>query len=127
MHRLEWAQLLVDNAACHKVMTEIWGSKDYLCKGGGGDFVLPGCPNIQPLHEDMVSIRCFFICTRFTYAARGQTLLTTFLAGLRRSHRWRCQGNALRDPSGRMTHRDLPPMACTLNYLMTDVNWENGP
>ena len=26
-----------------------------------------------------------------------------------------------------MTHRDLPPMACTLNYLMTDVNWENGP
>ena len=39
----------------------------------------------------------------------------------------RCQGNALRDPSGRMTHRDLPPMACTLNYLMTDVNWENGP
>ena len=55
MHRLEWAQLLVDNAACHKVMTEIWGSKDYVCKGGGGDFVLPGCPNIQPLHEDMVS------------------------------------------------------------------------
>ena len=112
MHRLEWAQLLVDNAACHKVMTEIWGSKDYLCKGGGGDFVLPGCPNIQPLHEDMAST---------------DRLLTTFLAGLRRSHRWRCQGNALRDPSGRMTHRDLPPMACTLNYLMTDVNWENGP
>ena len=37
------------------------------------------------------------------------------------------QGNALRDPSGRMTHRDLPPMACTLNFLMTDINWENGP
>ena len=43
------------------------GSRDYVCKGGGGDFVLPGCPNIQPLHEDM--------------------------------------GNALKDPSGRMTHR----------------------
>ena len=72
MHRLEWAQLLVDNAACHKVMAEIWGSKDYVCKGGGGDFVLPGCPNIQPLHEDMVSIR----------------LQVTFLAGLRPSHGW---------------------------------------
>ena len=82
MHRLEWAQLLVDNAACHKVMTEIWGSKDYLCKGGGGDFVLPGCPNIQPLHEDMVSIR----------------LLTTFrwAASLTPLARWRCAVRATR-------------------------------
>lgn len=89
MHRIEWAQLLVDNEACRKVMTKIWGSRDYICKGGGGDFVLPGCPNIQPLHEDM--------------------------------------GNALNDPSGRMTHRDLPPPACTCNFLMCDVTWENGP
>ena len=84
MHRLEWAQLLVDNAACHKVMAEIWGSKDYVCKGGGGDFVLPGCPNIQPLHEDMVSIR----------------LQATFLAGLRPSHT---------DGAGQRAARSLRP------------------
>jgi hypothetical protein len=35
-----------------EVLTEIYGSGDYICNGFGGDFCLPGCVAYQPLHSD---------------------------------------------------------------------------
>lgn len=47
---------LIEPPVLHTVLRAIWGSSDFVCRGGahsGGDFVLPGCVEYQPLHRDM--------------------------------------------------------------------------
>jgi hypothetical protein len=41
-----------DPPVLSEVLTEIYGSSDYICNGFGGDFCLPGCVAYQPLHSD---------------------------------------------------------------------------
>ncbi|CAK9072003.1 Peptidyl-prolyl cis-trans isomerase D (PPIase D) (40 kDa peptidyl-prolyl cis-trans isomerase) (Cyclophilin-40) (CYP-40) (Cyclophilin-related protein) (Estrogen receptor-binding cyclophilin) (Rotamase D) [Durusdinium trenchii] len=52
LHRVEWAEL-VDVEKVSAVLTRIFGGKDYLCAGAGGDSVLPGVSEYQPLHADL--------------------------------------------------------------------------
>ena len=40
-----------DPPVLREVLTEIYGSDDYICNGFGGDFCLPGCVAYQPLHS----------------------------------------------------------------------------
>ena len=51
LHHPEWAQL-IELPTVLPILDEIWGSADYICSGGGGDYSTPGA-KIQHLHSDM--------------------------------------------------------------------------
>ena len=51
IHHPEWAQL-IELPTVLRVIDEIWGTEDYTCSGGGGDYSTPGA-EIQKLHSDM--------------------------------------------------------------------------
>ena len=51
LHHPEWAQLIAVPTIL-PVLDEIWGSEDYICGLGGGDYSAPGA-EIQHLHADM--------------------------------------------------------------------------
>jgi ectoine hydroxylase-related dioxygenase (phytanoyl-CoA dioxygenase family) len=51
IHHPEWAQL-VELPSLLPILDEIWGTEDYTCSGGGGDYSTPGA-KIQKLHSDM--------------------------------------------------------------------------
>ena len=93
MHVKEWVECLVDNEVCRRVMQFIFGSDNYICRGGGGDFCLGGCVEYQNLHQDM-----------------GDPI-----------------GNSDPSPEPAVTIRDSPPPACTCNFAMQDLTFENGP
>ena len=49
VHLPEWAALS-ELPVIDAILTEFWGSAEYTCHGGGGDFILPGS-EYQPLHS----------------------------------------------------------------------------
>ena len=81
MHELEWTRLL-DLPTVTPILTAIFDSSDYIARGGGGDFCLPGATEYQQLHFD--------ISDRMTLGGRE---FGTFF-----------------DPAGRISLRDLPPL-----------------
>ena len=98
MHRPEWAMLL-DLPTITPILTAIFGSSDYIARGGGGDFCLPGATEYQPLHSDSGDRREF----------NGVTF------------------GSFRDDRDKLTLRDLPcPYVCC-NFLMVDFTAINGP
>lgn len=104
MHHPEWA-MLIDLPTVTPILTSIFDSKDYITRGGGGDFCLPGAVDYQPLHSDMGDRRVF----------KNRESGKEFIVG------------SFKDPSGRLTYRDLPcPYVCC-NFLMVDFGKLNGP
>ncbi|MDG2112108.1 MAG: phytanoyl-CoA dioxygenase family protein [Actinomycetota bacterium] len=103
-HLAEWV-MLMDVAAVSAAVSAIFGSPDYFCRGGGGDFCLPGTVRYQPLHSDIGD-------RRMTRNPNGPGEITL---------------GSFHDPSGAMTLRDLPCMYVAANYLMTDLTPVNGP
>ena len=88
------------------ILTAIFGSADYISRGGGGDFCLPGAVDYQALHADMGDRR------EFKDPDTGEVRFTF---------------GSFKDPRGILTYRDLPcPYVCC-NYLMVDFNAINGP
>ncbi len=98
LHEPAWA-MLVDLPTVTPIITAIFGSRDYILRGAGGDFCLPGASSYQPLHSDMND--------RLEY--QGQTF------------------GSFHDPRGRLNYRDLPcPYVCC-NFLTCDFTRINGP
>lgn len=98
LHEPAWA-MLVDLPKLTPIITAIFGSRDYILRGAGGDFCLPGASTYQPLHSDMND--------RIEYA--GQTF------------------GSFHDPRGKLNYRDLPcPYVCC-NFLTCDFTALNGP
>jgi ectoine hydroxylase-related dioxygenase (phytanoyl-CoA dioxygenase family) len=98
LHQPEW-QMLIDLPRVTPIVTAIFSSPNYVLRGGGGDFCLPGASIYQPLHSDM---------------------------GDRREHHGAIRGS-FHDPRGMLTTRDLPcPYVCC-NFLMVDFTKLNGP
>lgn len=104
VHVPEWAAL-IDNPVASPILQGIFASADYFCRGGGGDFCLPGTLRYQPLHADTGD-------RRTTRDPNGPGEITY---------------GSFHDPSGRLTLRDLPPMYVATNYLMNDFTAINGP
>lgn len=103
-HIAEWV-MLMDIDPVNAAITAIFESPDYFCRGGGGDFCLPGTLRYQPLHSDIADRR-----TTRNPNGPGDITLGSF-----------------HDPAGSMTLRDLPCMYVAANYLMTDFTAVNGP
>ena len=98
LHEPAWA-MLADLPTLTPIITALFGSKDYILRGAGGDFCLPGADTYQPLHSDMND--------RIEFA--GQTF------------------GSFHDPRGRLNYRDLPcPYVCC-NFLACDFTAINGP
>jgi ectoine hydroxylase-related dioxygenase (phytanoyl-CoA dioxygenase family) len=97
MHHAEWA-MLIDMPTVTPILTAIFESDNYISRGGGGDFCLPGATEYQALHSDMGDRREF---KDFTFGS-------------------------FRDPRGILTYRDLPCPYICCNYLMVDFNRING-
>jgi len=108
VHQPEWA-MLVDLPKVTPILEAIFESPDYLCRGGGGDFCLPGAVEYQPLHSDVADRR-----EKSSHAAAADSSASKFSGSF-----W--------DPRGLMTLRDLPCPYICCNYLMTDFNSLNGP
>ncbi|HCP50338.1 MAG TPA: hypothetical protein DIT73_08940 [Gammaproteobacteria bacterium] len=103
VHRPEWS-MLVDLPSVTPILTSIFGSANYISRGGGGDFCLPGAKEYQALHADMSDRR--------EYTPPGSTHLYTF--------------GSFHDPRGKLNYRDLPcPYVCC-NFLMVDFTAFNG-
>lgn len=103
LHNPEWA-MLVHLPTVTPLVSAIFESSDYICRGGGGDFCLPGAVEYQPLHAD--------IRDRIEFTdENGNT--RTF--------------GSFRDPRGILSLRDLPcPYVCA-NFLTVDFTPINGP
>lgn len=98
LHEPAWA-MLVDLPTVTPIIAAIFGSRDYILRGAGGDFCLPGASTYQPLHSDMHD--------RLEY--QGQTF------------------GSFHDPRGKLNYRDLPcPYVCC-NFLTCDFTAINGP
>ncbi len=98
LHEPAWS-MLVDLPTVTPVITAIFNSRDYILRGAGGDFCLPGASTYQPLHSDMND--------RVEY--QGKTF------------------GSFHDPMGKLNYRDLPcPYVCC-NFLTSDFTAINGP
>lgn len=101
MHRPEWAMLL-DLPTLTPILTAIFGSTNYIARGGGGDFCLPGAVRYQPLHSDMFNA--------IHHEHQGKTY--TF--------------GSFHDPRGILNYRDLPAPYVCCNFLVVDATTING-
>lgn len=103
LHNPEWA-MLAELPAITRLLTAIFDSDNYILRGGGGDFCLPGAIHYQPLHADIRDRRDYKLTDGRIY-----------------TH------GSFRDPRGLLTLRDLPcPYVCA-NFLMVDFTKINGP
>jgi phytanoyl-CoA dioxygenase PhyH len=98
LHHPEW-RMLIDLPTVTPILTSIFGSADYMLRGGGGDFCLPGAVEYQPLHADMGD--------RVEFNGR------TF--------------GSFDDPGRRFSVRDLPVPYLACNFLTADFTALNGP
>lgn len=103
LHHPEWTQL-VDLPTLSPILAAIFGSNDFILRGGGGDFCLPGAVDYQPLHSDMADRTVFDL-------GGGRK----FVHG------------SFTDPRAALTYRDLPTPYLCCNFLTVDFTATNGP
>jgi hypothetical protein len=112
LHEPEWVSK-VDLPTTTPILTKLFGTRDYLLRGAGGDLCLPGAIEYQALHSD----------TRETFEMTPARLRVAEQAGV----------ELRRDESGELTYqtRELvlrrAPPHITINFFMSDLTWENGP
>jgi len=112
LHEPVWASM-VDLPTTTPILTAIFGGDDYQLTGAGGDLCLPGAIEYQPLHADFAP-NWDLPEGRIAVAKRhGLTLTETPDGGL--DH-----------PSRQLVYEHTPPWL-TINFLMCDFTWENGP
>lgn len=113
LHRWEWASM-VDLPTTTPILYKLFGSADYFVWGSGGDLCLPGAVEYQALHSDLHEN---FQISNARLAQAQKTGLDT--------------GNVSElgdlDPRLRQLIVQRTPPMITINFLMTDLTWENGP
>jgi ectoine hydroxylase-related dioxygenase (phytanoyl-CoA dioxygenase family) len=108
LHDPVWASM-IDLPTTTPILTEIFGSADYLVRGGGGDLCLPGAIEYQHLHSDQND---------------------PLELSPERLEQARRVGIELRDALDLATQRLVVERTApfvTINFLMSDMTRENGP
>jgi len=118
LHDPVWASM-VDLPTITPLITKIYGSPDYAISGAGGDLCLPGAIEYQHLHRDghplgEGTFRGKLLEKRLEHAQR----MGINLKGKR--------ADELTLNKMRAVSENLPPTG-TINFLMVDSTWENGP
>lgn len=135
LHEPAWRGL-VDLSAVTAVLTEVFGSPNYLCRGGGGELALPGAVEYQALHSDQHDEKG----PRPQAAAGDGDGLEEAppLEGpdnlMHGSERLNSRGGSFRDPRAAssaaadgLTIRDLPCSMIAVNFTLTPQTFENAP
>ena len=113
MHDADWTSM-IDLPTTTPILTEIFGSSDYLVRGGGGDVCLPGAIEYQHLHSDQKD-SLEMPPGRLQHAqAAGVTLRTR-------------PGSAELDLATQRLVIERTAPYVTINFLLSDMTWENGP
>lgn len=113
VHDPDWAAM-IDLPTTTPILTEIFGSGEYLCWGGGGDLCLPGAIEYQQLHGDIRDAQNLPEERLRQARALGVELRTDN------------DSNELTLHTRRLIIERTPPLV-TVNFLMTDLTRENGP
>jgi len=118
LHDPVWASM-VDLPTITPIITKIYGSPDYAITGAGGDLCLPGAIEYQHLHRDG--------------PPRGEGRIGGELLQRRLRHAdhmgIKTQGRKPEELSLNTLRRvsESLPASGTINFLMVDSTWENGP
>ena len=113
LHEEEWAAM-VDLPTTTPILTEIFGSEDYMVLGAGGDLCLPGAVEYQHLHVDVGEANKISEGRLQTAKDIGIEIRTE-------------EGSDEPDLATRRRIIDFCPAVVTINFAMCDLTWENGP
>ncbi|MEM7363839.1 MAG: phytanoyl-CoA dioxygenase family protein [Pseudomonadota bacterium] len=112
MHDRAWVDM-IDLPTTTPIVTAIFGSEDYLVWGGGGDLSIPGAVEYQHLHTDGIDAQDNGDVRLQYLRELGEDVPDGAFADLDfRTQRW-------------VMDRTNPGV--TINFVMTDLTWENGP
>ena len=111
LHEPEWAAL-IDLPTTTPILKSLFGGPDYQVTGAGGDLCLPGAIEYQTLHADF----------RERFELPEARLAQARRVGVRP----RTDDGEL-DHSARQLIFERTPPRVTINVLMSDLTWENGP
>ena len=113
LHDAVWASM-IDLPATTPILSRLFGTADYWVVGGGGDVCLPGAIEYQTLHADV----------RESYLLPPARLEQARRMGIRLG-----TGEGAEDldhPTRQLIFERTPPLI-TINFLTSDLTWENGP
>ncbi|HXC56422.1 MAG TPA: phytanoyl-CoA dioxygenase family protein [Rhizomicrobium sp.] len=113
LHDPVWAAM-VDLPTTTPLLTKIFGGDDYFVRGAGGDLCLPGAVEYQGLHAD----------TRDTFKIDAARRAQGERMGIRLTN---IPGTDELDAATTGLIVERTPPHVTINFLMTDLTWENGP
>ena len=113
LHLPQWAAL-VDLPTTTPILEAIFGGTEYFVVGAGGDVCLPGAIEYQALHADF----------REPYVIPPARLAQAQLLGLELT---RLEGGGALDERSRQLLFERTPPIVTINFLMSDQTFENGP
>ncbi|HKN01861.1 MAG TPA: phytanoyl-CoA dioxygenase family protein [Candidatus Binataceae bacterium] len=114
LHDPVWASM-IDLPSTTLILTRIFGGPDYRVLGAGGDLCLPGAIEYQALHSDGDREHFQMPPPRVEQARR---------LGVKAHLDDGTEEQASR--TLQLTIERTPPVV-TVNFLMTDATWENGP
>ena len=112
LHEPVWAGM-IDLPTTTPILAKIFGTEKYWVVGAGGDLCLPGAIEYQALHVDG---------DRESYQISEARLRTAEKLGIK----IRMHGEEIDQSTRQLIIERTPPMV-TINFLMTDLTWENGP
>ncbi len=113
MHDADWTAM-IDLPTTTPILTEIFGTADYLVRGGGGDVCLPGAIEYQHLHSDQKDSLQMPPGRLRQAVALGVELRT------------QPNSDELELATQRLIIERTAPFV-TINFLLSDMTWENGP
>ena len=112
LHHPAWAHM-IDLPTTTPIVTEIFGSSDYRVWGSGGDLCLPGAVEYQHLHSD---------------GRDGQHLSEARIEQARRvGIEFETDSSGNFDVPTIKLIMEMTPPTVTINFLMAELTWENGP
>jgi hypothetical protein len=113
LHDPAWASM-IDLPATTPILTRLFGGDDYHVIGAGGDLCLPGAIEYQALHADV----------REPWELPEARVRQAERLGIELR---RVEGSdELQHTTRQLIFERTPPMI-TINFLMSDLTWENGP
>jgi hypothetical protein len=113
LHEPVWASM-IDLPTTTPILTAMFGGDDYWVWGAGGDLCLPGAIEYQTLHADA---RELFDLPRGRLAQARRMGIELRTIG---------DSDELDDRTRHLIFERTPPRI-TINFLMSDLTWENGP
>lgn len=113
LHDPAWASM-VDLETTTPLLSKLFGGPDYVVVGAGGDLCLPGAVEYQHLHSDVYE--------RFNLPETRVKQAEALGIEIKRDEKT----GEIEDRTKRLIC-DRTPAIITINFMMSDLTWENGP